>query len=798
MTGEKDNTTGSVKGFFAYPSRPLSIQDTICNALRDINSTCVCHIKTWQECHVGGKVVIDVICRAIDEAQIFCADLTGANPNVMFELGYAIARKKRIWLILDETIEASKKMFEQIRILTTVGYISYCNSRDIIRNFFNDKPWENLIKDSIYAMSIEPTISSVERETLLYLKTRHNTEAATRLSTYIESYLLPLTIDDPSESAVQPLSWYAKKILSSVGVIVHLCSPSREGAHLHNTRYAFVSGLAYGFQIPLLILAETDYESPIDYRDILKLYKTPTECVQIASHWLDNISSEYARRIQHQEEYKQSIILASDLKNLRVGEYIAENEQTELNEYFVETSAFLEALEGRHTLMVGRKGTGKTANLLTIASRLKSDKRNLVCVVKPVSYELESIIRLLKKYRERDEKGYLVEALWKFLLLTEIAKTFLNELESKPYAIITGSVEDQLVQILDRNDGELRQDFAIRLERAVHSLVGVSSENSIENFRLAVSEKLHVGVLKELRAILGKVLSTRRRVAVLIDNLDKAWTKRNDLEYLTEFLLGLLRVSRDIRQDFTKQDHWREPVTMTLTIFMRSDIFSQLMKIAREPDKISYSKLLWDDSEMLLRVIDSRLEASRGGKEYANKIWSEMFCSTVQGIPVRKYLVDHVLPRPRDIVYFTSASIANAVNRAHIKVEERDIIDAEKQYSQFAFESIQVENGITVPELETILYEFVGQKAVLAEPEVKALIKRVGIDDQKNEDVIHHLCSLSFLGVETSHGTFEYSSEDEEAIKNEMIAKKRAAASNGIMMYKINPPFHAFLEIDKE
>ena len=104
----------SVKCFFAYPSKPPSIPETIKTAIKEINSSSLCKIKSWEECRVGGKIVIDVICREINEADIFCADLTGSNPNVMFELGYAIARKKRIWVILDTSIEESEKNFEQL------------------------------------------------------------------------------------------------------------------------------------------------------------------------------------------------------------------------------------------------------------------------------------------------------------------------------------------------------------------------------------------------------------------------------------------------------------------------------------------------------------------------------------------------------------------------------------------------------------------------------------------------------------------------------------------------------------
>ena len=61
-----------------------------------------------------------------------------------------------------------------------------------------------------------------------------------------------------------------------------------------------------------------------------------------------------------------------------------------------------------YAIFVGRKGVGKSANLLKLVSEIGKDKRNLVCVIKPVAYDLEGIVSLLGKYKERDVKGYAV------------------------------------------------------------------------------------------------------------------------------------------------------------------------------------------------------------------------------------------------------------------------------------------------------------------------------------------------------------------------------------------------------
>ena len=62
--------------FFAYPSHPFAQSEAIRKAAERINKLRVVEIQTWEDLRVSGKNIISEICRAINAAQIFCADLT--------------------------------------------------------------------------------------------------------------------------------------------------------------------------------------------------------------------------------------------------------------------------------------------------------------------------------------------------------------------------------------------------------------------------------------------------------------------------------------------------------------------------------------------------------------------------------------------------------------------------------------------------------------------------------------------------------------------------------------------------
>jgi hypothetical protein len=607
---------------------------------------------------------------------------------------------------------------------------------------------------------------------------------------------LQLIVDDPRETNVQPLSWYGEQVYGARAVIVHLINQAREGAHLHNAKYSFVAGLASGMDKDLLMLAQGDSLAPMDYRDLLKQYQTASEAANHLRGWLVPVIERVKQESNERQLYLSSIKLAQQLRQLKIGEPIAENEAHSLiEEYFVETTSYLEARDGRQSIFVGRKGAGKSANFLKLADALQADKRNIVCVVKPLSYELQGIIELLNRLPSTSLKGYAIESLWKFLIYSELALVTEAKIHARPSSQIH-EAEKNLIAILDKDPDLFRGDFAVRLERCVKRLLNVSMNthaDGIGSGRSAIAEVLHDGWLRMLRSELCSALEGKNRIAILVDNLDKAWDKQGDIDSLSDFLFGLLRATNGMSGDFRDVGRDRVTLKISLAVFIRSDIFYHVMANAREPDKIPYTKLSWADDELLLRVIDERFTASL--QIPATEVWNRYFCAAVRGIPVRDYFVRRILKRPRDLVFFVKAAITTAVNRRHGSVDESDILQAEKQYSQFAIDSVLVENGITVRELERIIYEFVGSNAVIDRNQIYAILGQAVDNNISNDDIIEHLCKLTFLGVEVKPEEFRFAEDPGEGVKNGVLAQRLASSRTQAARYKINPAFWGFLEI---
>lgn len=781
-------------GFFAYPSDPPGLGDTLREGITRINRAAGFSITPWEECKTGGKVILSAITQAVDSADLFCADITFLNPNVMFELGYAIGRDRRLWLVLDSSIESSRNNWRKLGLLATVGYSDYRNSIDIEREFYRESPHEDL-QPGFLTRELKSALDPSSDSSLLFLKNAHDTEANIRLSRALRDSEMPITTDDPSESSGQTLHWYANKTYNSLGVLCHLLRNDRENTLLQNSRYALIAGMAHALGKPLLMIAERPFQAPIDYHDLLRTYDTAGDALSQSQTWIAAREGEWRRLARDRDEYRERVRFAAELGSIDWGEYIAENEESGLAaQYFVETASFQQALAGRHMTFVGRKGVGKTANLIKLASRLREDPRVLVTVIKPIAYELGSVLRTIGELERQDQKSYVVEALWKYLLLTEISRSLFLEIRDRPAAFVARD-EEPFVRLVDESAQLVLDDFAIRLESAAALISSVRGVAGTREFREGISEALHRTLLGRIERALRAALAGKQRVAVLIDNLDKAWNRRDGLPEIAEVYLGLLGSASRLRAEFARSAGLRRPIELSLAIFMRSDIFDWVRNFAREPDKISCHTIRWDDPELLLRVPEERFLASQAQDTSPREMWDRFFCTNVLGSPTRQYLVKHCLPRPRDIMFLLKNAVAVALNRRHSRIEEGDIIAAEEEYSRWVFEMIQVEGNALGEHFESLLYELVGGPSVLTRSQLEARYLACGIRQGEFQATTDGLCLLTLLGVEIEADSFAYAEDSQAHRRNLRLAEEQAQRGDGEPRFRIHPAFWKFMGI---
>ncbi|WP_372449031.1 P-loop ATPase, Sll1717 family [Qaidamihabitans albus] len=776
--------------FFGYPQEPATRAEVMRETAQKLRTELGFRVTLWEDMATEGRLVVENVLQEIDRSQHCIFDLTLLSENVLFETGYAIARGKTVWIALDSSDSRWRASWAALGILSPVGYTGYRNSQELSNQIIAGHDSHGCIFDDV----IEPSFGEPESaRSLLYCSTFEPFEASYRLSNLIEERRkqgLKVTISDPSESSLEPITWYAPKINNAVGVLVHFVGRYRRRSASHNSRHALVAGIAAGLEIPLLMLAEEDYAAPFDYETKLVKYDTAAECVDVTRKWLESL------KIEGIEWSIPRKSLRGTLAGLRFGEHVAENEITELAEYFVETSAYEDVVASRDTIFVGQRGTGKTANATQAFDHLDAKKTNLAVLIKLPGFEFPAMLEAVAGVPDVQHE-YFFDSLWRFIVQTEIAAKVFSAIEAKPIAVPRTAEEKGFLEYIESAPFKVSDDVSVRLQQAFGFIVSYVRDVGIKTTldRDFINEAFHMRALAELRHHLGSVLKGKRRVAVFIDNLDKGWERGANFRVLAQLILGLLTARGRLVADFSRSDHWRDEVKLTVSVFLRADIFNYLKAEAREPDKLPISTITWRDPETLLKVVEARFIYNSDQSAPISNLWGKYFCPSIDGIEVKEYIVSSVLPRPRDVVYFCNLAVARAIDRGHSRVEAADFSSSLETYSQYAYEALLVENGVTIPELEESLFSFLGEPAVRTRGQIMESLSIAGISNEKLSVVIRKLVESSFLGIETSVDNFEFP-EIGMQFKRAEVAARRLVPNELDQRLTVHKAFRAFLGIE--
>lgn len=775
-----DELTSPRKFFFAYASQPGLRAEAMREAIKACSQRAV-QASTWEDLRIEGRLIIDQILERIDESDACVAEISSNNPNVLFEAGYALGIGKELFFAIDETDQEATRSWSGLGLVETIGRINYGGNAQVLADAVAHaaaKPTPPLLET--FLANARPK----EANAVFAPGVPHKFNAAERLERLLErkSHLKLLAAQD--ELGLAPLSYYVEEIYRSSAAVLHFMKPSRQRAEVYNGRLAFLAGIIRGLGLPLLMVAEDGYQPPLDYKDSLFVYTSAAQVTEHVDNWLESLPSPDGTN-----KRMGRLRLDIELPVRTFGQYVAESEKDSLTNYFVHTNEFEAVLRGRATVFTGRKGTGKTATMQQAVEELRKDRRVLVVPIKPSSYDLAGLMSVLKGFEESATRDYFLLNLWSFLLTTEVALRAIAHAQDRPAGLGADSNISALDTTLSALGIDTEGDLTTRLDDAISEVVAVASQkDGLASASDALRRQWHSQLLPAVR----NVISGYDRVAVLVDNLDKTWERGVDFESLSQFILSLLVTSGRLQDELGKSRKGQPEANMTLTIFLRTDIYDVMTGYAREPDKINPQSIQWQDEELLVRVLEERYVANRSSRGHLpDTLWSEVLAPEVHSMSTRDYFLWRALPRPRDIIFLGNAALTTAINRRHGTVQAHDFILAENMYSRFAVEALLVESEAQGFDLEELLFEFAGLESTVSEEQfAEALAGETNMEDVKG-----WLIRTSFLGVESRDGSFVYVEGNSEARKKLRAAKRLAERLARPLRYRVHPAFRPYLDI---
>ena len=275
--------------FFAYPGNPPLTAETMRQTAKAMNARGIT-ATVWQDLPIEGRLMIDQVLNAIDAASTTIAEVSSMNGNVLFELGYAIARDKHAWAVLDETDTIATQNWRDFGLLSMVGRVDYGGSSQTLLHRFSQARPDLGGPDTLWS-DLYAKIRSVRLAgSLFHYSTAARDDSARSVSTALDRRKsLNVIRADQDERGAAPLEWYVDQIHRSTAVLIHLMGPGKERATSHNARASFLAGIAHSLERPLLMIAPSDFPVPLDFKDLLFSYETIRNLEVRLATWLDEI-----------------------------------------------------------------------------------------------------------------------------------------------------------------------------------------------------------------------------------------------------------------------------------------------------------------------------------------------------------------------------------------------------------------------------------------------------------------------------------------------------------------------------
>ena len=536
-----------------------------------------------------------------------------------------------------------------------------------------------------------------------------------------------------------------RQVAASSGVICRLQENTIRSHDIHNVRATFAIGIGDGMGKPTLVLCPPELVAPLDIRDAVRPYRRPEEIGEAIAEFCPAV-------VTHLTEQEPPLFEnLSPLSSLSIGDPMAENEMTTLGRYYLATDQYNRVMNGDANLVVGRKGSGKTALFIRVRDRIRADRRNIVVDLKPEGYQLLKFKEGVLEFLSAGARQHLITAFWEYLLLLEIA----NRLLEKDRASYKQNhlVYDQYVELRElyhRSKTLSEGDFSERLYILADDIVQryidrYGTESGINLSTADVMQLLHTEDIPELRDRISRYLDKKEAVWILFDNLDKGWSIGGVDETDALIVRALIDASRKVERELERDGH-----RVNNVIFIRNDVYDSVMRNSSDFGKEMRAVLDWTDPDLLREMLRLRLVA---GLDLADtspsfaELWQQLCVSHYSGEESSAVLIKRTLMRPRNLLKLFNHCRGFATNLSRPRIEASDIEKGLAAYSEDLFAEIAREIEDVMPDASDILYEFMDSKSILSLNEIQQKISRLTAARDQQERILRFLIFYGVLGL---------------------------------------------------
>lgn len=714
--------------FLAYPSQDALIAETL-SATEALSQDERIEIFPWPKLAPIGLKIDDLIRDELGNADFLIADTTEPNFNVYYEIGFAIAKQKPIMLTVFNGKQNGDENARLTGLFDTIGWAKYDNSAELI---IQSQKWKKVAWVERYK---KPRDFSQPLFVLdLFVKNNFRQyifEAIKRRSVNFRSF-------DPLENPTLSTANVVAEISASSGCILPFVRNGDRDFLIHNLRVGFIAGVAHGFEIDPLLIQYDQSPTPIDYRDFIKNTKGQTETHRHVEDYCAQVLIQNQRASNRAETLPLSI-----LGQIEVGNASAENEAESLDEYFIETAEFRRAERTDQALIIGRKGSGKTAILNQLKRRINRKRDTAVIELRPATHDLSEMRYQILEVTNQGIFDHTVASFWQYILYMEILlciremaiDRMTNDFDLQNRIRV---IEDDF----DLTDNFVAADFTSRLAEAIDALIdGIKGDEglTIEEFTNFMFETK----IPRLRDAIVDLSDQYDEIYILFDDLDKGWPpqqlENHDIMLIRHLVESFRRIQRELR---------RREIAFKGKLFLRSDVYETLVDVTSDRNKDVVIRVDWTEKDQLVSLIKRRATHKFPRSEH-ERIWQAFNPVLADGKFAIDKLIEGSLYRPRFLIDLCEMMLAIAINRDANYIEDDDVEKALRQFSKYLVSEWGLELRDTSGIPRDIFYYFIGKPEILTRDELGDAVKTVVLSISLDE-LIDLFLWYGFLGIAKS------------------------------------------------
>lgn len=715
--------------FVAYASGN-DFHTTVIKDSANTASTATRKVTPWSTKDPSGNAIDKSVQSWIEEADSIIVDVTVPNDNVIYELGLSIGLNKPIRLIRSTHSDFGE--VQRIGLVDTIAHDKY-DFQSSLTGIFNRKivggTWDVASKNKEQPVFVlqPPKPGELSRRTISAIKKI----ARLKFRNFNPAEISRLTATEAFEH-----------VSASFGVVAFWEAPEGEDAKRNNQRASFILGVARGLGIPAIMIAPENARLPLDFHDTASRWTVIEDINAIVSAFRDEVADEIVDFVDPTSATPQNA-----LKRLDFGDPVAENEQSRLAEFFLETDAYNRALSGTAHVLTGRKGSGKSAIFLRVRDRCRVDKQNIIVDLMPEGYQLIKLKEYILDRVSLGTRKQIMAGFWEYIIWLEIAYKILEKDTARHK--YDNSVYDKyrnLEAIFHKRSDTGIGDFSERLKILSDNIISRFIKSNIDPQKVlidssAIIEIIYGEDIKEIRENVLEYLKIKGFVYFLFDNLDRVWTPGGFTADDATLLIGLAEAMQEIERRFKKCG-----LTFRWALFIRSDVYEHLVAGMADYGKLSAHSIEWSDRDQLTSLFDQRLniEDERGFRKLNIQSISDKF---VDGVPVLEYLIDKCLMRPRYLIRLFETARRRALTLGKDKIGEGDYQFATKELGWQVLEDFDREIADIIPDGASLLFEILTNEKDLSADKLRYICNKKIHEKDRVEKFIDVLIWSGALGV---------------------------------------------------